>query len=177
MPLTRVQRVQREVRGRRLARQVVGGAGLRAERDVRIVRLSDSGTVVIGEGVLLAAGVRLHLRDAGARLEIGAGSFLNYRTEIIAHERVTIGRGCLFAWDIQVMDSDSHRINGEPHTAPVVIGDHVWVGCRATILKGVTVGAGAIVAAGSLVTHDVPPGALVGGNPARVIRENVTWDE
>lgn len=177
MALTRVQRRQREVRGRRLSRQVEGGLGLRAERDVRIVRLSASTTVVVGRDVLLAEGVRLHLRDAGARLEIGAGSFLNYRTEIIAHERVTIGRGCLFAWDVQVLDSDSHRVDGAPHTAPVTIGDHVWVGCRATVLKGVTIGAGAVVAAGSVVTGDVPPAALVGGNPARVIREHVTWQE
>ena len=177
MPLTRAQRLQREVRGRRLARQVQGGEGLRAERDVRIVRLSPSGAVVLGRDVLLAEGVRLHLRDAGARLEIGDGSFLNYRTEVIAHERVTIGRGCLFAWDVQVLDSDSHRIDGAPHTAPVVIGDRVWVGCRATVLKGVTVGDGAVVAAGSVVTRDVPPRTLVGGNPARVLRTDVTWEE
>jgi acetyltransferase-like isoleucine patch superfamily enzyme len=177
VPLRRAQRLAREVRGRRLARQVTGGQGLRAERDVRVVRLSPSGTVVVGPGVLLAHGVRLHLRDAGARLEIGDGTFLNYRTEVIAHERVTIGRGCLFAWDVQVMDSDSHRVDGAPHTAPVTIGDRVWVGCRATVLKGVTVGEGAVVAAGSVVTGDVPPRALVGGNPARVLREDVTWEE
>jgi acetyltransferase-like isoleucine patch superfamily enzyme len=154
-----------------------GGEDLRAERDVRIVRLSPSGVVRVGRGVLLAEGVRLHLRDAGARLEIGDGSFLNYRTEVIAHERVTIGRGCLFAWDVQVLDSDSHRIDGAPHTAPVTVGDRVWIGCRATVLKGVTIGDGAIVAAGSVVTRDVPPQALVGGNPARVLRTGVRWEE
>ena len=177
MPLTRAQRLQRELRGRRLARQVEGGEGLRAEGDVRIVRLSPRGTVALGRDVLLAEGVRLHLRDAGARLEIGDGSFLNYRTEIVAHERVSIGRGCLLAWDVQVLDSDSHRIDGAPHTAPVSIGDGVWVGCRATVLKGVTIGEGAVVAAGSVVTRDVPPRALVGGNPARVLRTDVTWKE
>lgn len=177
MALTRAQRAAREVRGRRLARQVTGGQRLRAEPDVRIVRLSPSGTVVLGAGVLLARGVRLHLRNDGARLEIGDATFLNYRTEVIAHARVTIGRGCLFAWDVQVVDSDSHRVDGAPHTAAVTIGDHVWVGCRATILKGVTVGEGAVVAAGSVVVHDVPPRALVGGNPARVLREGVTWQE
>ncbi len=177
MPLTAVQRLQREVRGRRLAQQVQGGQGLRAERDVRVVRLSPSGTVVLGRDVLLAEGVRLHLRDPGARLEIGDGSFLNYRSEVIAHQLVTIGRHCLFAWDVQVLDSDSHRIDGAPHTAPVVIGDRVWIGCRATVLKGVTIGEGAIVAAGSVVTRDVPPQALVGGNPARVLRTGVSWEE
>ncbi len=58
-----------------------------------------------------------------------------------------------------------------------MIGDWVWIGCRATVLKGVTIGDGAVVAAGSVVTRDVPPAALVGGNPARVLRERVTWEE
>ena len=165
------------VRGRRLALQVEGGAGLRAEPGVRIVRLSADTTVRIGPGVLLAHHVGLHLRDRGAVLSIGEGSFVNHRSEIIAHERVEIGSHCLFAWDVQVMDSDSHSVDGLPHTAPVVIGDRVWIGCRATVLKGVTVGDGAVVAACSVVTRDVPPRALVAGNPARVVREDVTWEE
>ena len=157
--------------------QVEGGAGLRAEPGVRIVRLSADTTVRIGPGVLLAHHVGLHLRDRGAVLSIGEGSFVNHRSEIIAHERVEIGSHCLFAWDVQVMDSDSHSVDGLPHTAPVVIGDRVWIGCRATVLKGVTVGDGAVVAACSVVTRDVPPRALVAGNPARVVREDVTWEE
>ena len=60
--------------------------------------------------------------------------------------------------------------------SPVVIHDHVWVGARVTILKGVEIGEGAVVAAGSVVTHDVPAHALVGGNPARVIRQDVDWN-
>jgi acetyltransferase-like isoleucine patch superfamily enzyme len=164
-------------RGRLLARQVVGGEGLRAEPGVRIVRLAAGTTVRIGPGVLLAHDVGLHLRDRGAVLSIGEGSFVNHRSELIAHERVEIGRHCLFAWDVQVMDSDSHSVDGLPHTAPVVIGDRVWIGCRATVLKGVTIGDGAVVAAGSVVTRDVPARALVAGNPARLVREDVTWEE
>ena len=164
-------------RGRLLAREVEGGAGLRAEPGVRIVRLAPGTTVRIGPGVLLAHDVGLHLRDRGAVLSIGEGSFVNHRSELIAHERVEIGRHCLLAWDVQVLDSDSHRVDGLPHTAPVVIGDRVWIGCRATVLKGVTIGDGAVVAAGSVVTRDVPARALVAGNPAKVVREGVTWEE
>ena len=165
------------LRGRRLARQVVGGEGLRAEHGVRIVRLGGGTRVEVGRDVLLAHDVGLHLRDAGAVISIGDGSFVNHRSEIIAHERVTIGRDCLLAWDVQVLDSDSHRVDGAPHTAPVAIGDRVWIGCRATVLKGVRIGDGAVVAAGAVVTQDVPARALVAGNPARVVREDVQWEE
>lgn len=174
MPLSRAEKAARAVRGRALARSVEGGHGLRAERGARVVRLAP-GTVALGRDVLLAHDVRLHLREAGARIEIGDGSFLNYRTEVVAHELVTIGRGSLLAWDVQVLDSDSHPVDDAPQTAAVRIGDGVWIGCRATVLKGVTVGDGAVVAAGSVVVGDVPPRALVGGNPARVLREGVTW--
>lgn len=62
-----------------------------------------------------------------------------------------------------------------PHTQPVVLGDRVWIGAGAIILPGVIVGDGAVVAAGSVVTADVPSQTVVAGNPARVIREKVTW--
>jgi acetyltransferase-like isoleucine patch superfamily enzyme len=74
------------------------------------------------------------------------------------------------------MDSDSHTIgpaNG-PVSAPIEIGDHVWIGARAMVLKGVTIGDGAVVAAASVVTKDVAPGTLVAGSPARYVRD-VTW--
>ena len=138
------------------------------------MRLSDRSTVRIGPDVLLAHDVSLHLRDRGAVIEIGAGTFVNHRTELVAHERVRIGRDCLLAWDVLVLDSDSHAVDGGTVTAPVTVGDRVWIGCRATVLKGVTIGDGAVVAAGAVVVHDVPARALVAGNPARVVREYVT---
>ena len=58
---------------------------------------------------------------------------------------------------------------------PIKIGNHVWIGQRATVLKGVTIGDGAVIAAGSIVTRDVPPHSLVGGIPAKVLKENVEW--
>jgi acetyltransferase-like isoleucine patch superfamily enzyme len=60
-------------------------------------------------------------------------------------------------------------------TQPIIIGNHVWVGMNATILKGVTIGDGAIIAAGSIVTKDVKANTLVGGVPARILKENVEW--
>ena len=58
---------------------------------------------------------------------------------------------------------------------PIIIGDKVWIGMRATILKGVVIGDGAIIAAGAVVTKDVSPGTLVGGVPAKLIKKDVIW--
>ncbi|WP_309473787.1 DapH/DapD/GlmU-related protein [Curtobacterium sp. AG1037] len=74
------------------------------------------------------------------------------------------------------MDNDAHSLNGAYGRKPVRIGNHVWIGQGARVLKGVTVGDGAVIALGSIVTRDVPARALVAGQPARVIRENVSWD-
>jgi acetyltransferase-like isoleucine patch superfamily enzyme len=106
----------------------------------------------------------------GARLSIGDGTFLNRNVEIVAWKEVSIGRFCQVGWDTVILDTDQHPMPGRVrHDRPVRIGDHVWIGARAVILKGVSIGDGAVVGAGSIVTHDVPPGATVVGPSARVI--------
>lgn len=115
---------------------------------------------------------------AGGRVEMH-GATTNGVNKIIAKERVTIGRGTQIAWGVTIADHDFHRTFTDgvpnPETAPVRIGEGVWIGMDATILKGVEVGDGAVIAAGAVVTRSVPPRALVGGVPARVIKENVEF--
>jgi acetyltransferase-like isoleucine patch superfamily enzyme len=83
----------------------------------------------------------------------------------------------MIAENVVIRDSDNHQILGNNcrMTQPIIIGNHVWVGMNATILKGVTIGDGAIIAAGSIVTKDVKANTLVGGVPARILKENVEW--
>jgi acetyltransferase-like isoleucine patch superfamily enzyme len=110
----------------------------------------------------------------GARLHLGSG-FLNTGSLVVCTTEISIGEMCLFGEQVIIRDDDSHGIDDRPRRAPITIGDKVWVGMRAMILKGVTIGDGAVVAAGSVVTRDVPTGALVGGVPAQVIRKDITW--
>lgn len=109
-----------------------------------------------------------------AKLEIG-DSFINSDTKIRCHKHIKIGNGCAISHEVTIMDSNAHLLNGNRHTREVIIGNHVWIGTRATILNGVHIGDGAVIAAGSVVTSDIPEGSLAGGVPARVLRESVSW--
>lgn len=113
----------------------------------------------------------------GGVLSVGDKSFINSNCKIRCHSSISIGDGCAISHDVTIMDSDAHFLNGSKNTCPVSIGDHVWIGTRVTILSGVTVGSGAVIAAGALVSSDVPSGCLVGGVPAKVLKENITWEK
>jgi acetyltransferase-like isoleucine patch superfamily enzyme len=137
------------------------------------------GSIELGSRVLLWPGVKLSADGAGgtvATLRIGDRTRVGDRTEIHCGRAVSIGAGCAISWDVVILDRDYHALDSDGEQCrPVTIGDHVWIGCRAMVLKGVTIGEGAVVAAGAVVTSDVPPRALVAGNPARVVREPVCW--
>jgi acetyltransferase-like isoleucine patch superfamily enzyme len=114
--------------------------------------------------------------EPGATLRLGSG-FLNWDCRVSCFESITIGEDAAVSEGVVLRDSDNHGLVGSarPVSAPIVIGDHVWIGLRAVVLKGVTVGDGAVVAAGAVVTRDVPAHALVAGVPATVRRTGVDW--
>lgn len=112
-----------------------------------------------------------------ACLKLGRDSFINSDCKIRCHKQIVIGNDCAISHDFTIMDSDAHELCGNRNTKPVYIGNHVWIGTRVTVLSGVNIGDGAVVAAGALVTNDVPAGALVGGVPAHIIREKVEWEK
>ena len=131
-----------------------------------------------GDGVLLGEGVQVAVA-AGGRLAIGAGTFVNPNARILVAESMAIGRECAISWGVQIADFDAHELGVQgafrKQAAPVTIGDRVWIGARAIVLKGVEIGDGAVVGAGAIVTRDVAPRSVVAGSPARVVREDVDW--
>jgi len=132
------------------------------------VRVTNHGGEIICENCSFFPGVRLEV-FRGGRIFIGSGTYLNRNTEVIAETEVHIGRQCKISWDVVIMDTDQHGFGSAyAATRPVFIGDNVWIGCRAIILKGVKIGAGAVIGAGAIVTHDVPSGAIVTGQAAAV---------
>jgi acetyltransferase-like isoleucine patch superfamily enzyme len=127
------------------------------------------GRIEVGNCALFS-GVRLECWR-GAFISIGDGTYLNRGTEIVAGRSVTIGRDCKIARDVIIMDTDQHGMgDNDPPIAPVRIGDRVWIGARAIILKGVSVGDDSVIGAGSVVTRDVPALSVVAGVPARLLR-------
>jgi len=114
----------------------------------------------------------------GAEISIGPGTGISGGA-ICAATSVTIGAGCLFGANVTVVDTDFHPISSptratDPIPAPkpedrVVIGDNVFLGTGATILKGVSIGDNCVVGAGAVVTRDCEPGTIVAGNPARQV--------
>lgn len=121
-----------------------------------------------------------NIAASGSCIEIGhhvgiSGSTINATKSVKIGNYTNIGSGCL------ITDTDSHPINAEQRrrpdylkytkSAPIDIGDDVFIGARTIILKGVTIGDRAVIGAGSLVTKDVPADVLVAGNPAKVIKK------
>lgn len=157
------------------------GSGLRIER---MPYIRGSGEIRIGAQVYLSGKIGIGLSGRSPAivpaLVIGDGTFIGHECSFNLRHGIHIGRQCLLAGGIVIQDNDGHPIDavarraGEPApesaVAAVTIADGVWIGRRAMILKGVTLGENAIVGAGSVVLHDVPANTIVAGNPARVIR-------
>ncbi|MCK5127033.1 MAG: acyltransferase [candidate division Zixibacteria bacterium] len=146
----------------------------------RITVRNRHGIIKLGEKCSIYSGAKLvsnsRSKEKTAVLTIGNCSSIGDRTQIQCRDRVTIGHNVLIAWDVNILEHDFHSPGGgEVIAKPIIIEDEVWIGVRAIILKGVTIGRGAIIGAGALITKDVPPFTFAGGNPAKNIKKVASW--
>lgn len=126
----------------------------------------------VGEGVFIEP---MFQCDYGTFIRVGRGVFMNFGCIILDCAPVTIGDRTMFGPGVHLYTAthplDRHqRSTGLEYALPITIGSDVWLGGRVTVCPGVQVGDGAVIAAGAVVTRDVPSGAVVGGNPARPLR-------
>ena len=111
----------------------------------------------------------------GSLISIGNHSRIN-GAYLHAQSSITVGRNSLIAAGVNILDSNGHplysadRTTGRDTPSPILIGDNVWIGLNAIILKGTTIGDNSVVSAGSVVQGDFPPNSLIEGNPAKVVK-------
>lgn len=183
---------------RALARRVLVGIGQRRLRGrvavstgprstVRYDLIAPVGGCRMKVGADCIINARISFDRSGAEFACGDRCYIGASHVVTAH-RIDLGDDVVISWGVTIVDHNSHAIacaerasdvldwaRGEKDwthvkTAPVRICDKAWIGFNAIVLKGVTIGEGAIVAAGAVVTKDVAPYTIVAGNPARVVR-------
>lgn len=112
--------------------------------------------------------------ECGKNIAVGKSVFINACCRFQDHGGITIGDGCFFGHNVTIATLN-HEINPLNRAniipKPVTIGKKVWIGSDCTILPGVEIGEGAIIAAGSVVTKNVPRNTIAAGNPAKIVRE------
>jgi acetyltransferase-like isoleucine patch superfamily enzyme len=149
------------------------GAAVYVERNVELQRHPE--LVHIGAEAILKEGVRICPTNPGALVRIGERSTVGHHTFIFASTLVDVGPDCLLAPFCYLVDANHSVVAGTNinrqrlRSAPIVLERDVWLGTRVVVLPGVRIGAGAVVAAGAVVTKDVAPNVIVGGVPARPI--------
>lgn len=137
-----------------------------------------NGDLIIN-GDLMIADVAIVVHP-NARLVIGKKCLMNEETFLECELSIVIGDNVLIGRNVTIRDGDGHdhgdASGNRERCLPVVIGNSVWIGSNAMIQKGVHIGDGSIVAAGAIVTRDVPAKCLVAGVPAKVVKYNVHWE-
>jgi len=154
----------------------VGVFDNKRERSVWNVR----GKIIFKGKCYLGHGVKLNITETGV---LTFGSNVNFTAEsaIDCQKEIIFGDNCLVSWENLFIDGDYHKIfdsEGQLTNSPrsIVIGNHVWFGCRCLILKGVNVADNCVIAAGSVLNGNYEIShALIAGSPAKAVKNNISW--
>lgn len=156
-------------------RKRLGHLGEKVWIDKRVEFMRFPQNISIQDEVVVKEGARICACNNKSAISIGARTTVGYHTFIFASDKITIGHDCLIAPFVYLVDSDhciekGININQQPNnTAPISIGNDVWIASNVTVLKGTTIGDGAVIAANSVVNADVGENEIWGGSPAKKI--------
>ena len=150
------------------------------------VRANGEGRITIGDNNVFGfplshrlgnGEILLQARTPEAEIVLGSDNMINNNCAIYCTQQVLIGNSCLLGEQVGIYDSDFHNVSPvrrrerEVPSAPIKVGNNVWIGSRAMILKGVTIGDNTVIGAMSLVTRSLPANCVAAGVPARILRE------
>lgn len=147
------------------------------------IELLENAELILEQNTMILAGSYITASN-DAKISIGQNSYISQEVIINSRYSIEIGRNVLIGYQVMMMDYDAHTIHQdsdqqqEPKTnrkKGIVINDNVWIGAKVTILKGVTIGAGSVIGANSCVVSDIPENSIAVGNPAKIVRRNITW--
>ena len=149
-----------------------------------LIKISGNNNIVRIGCESYVSGAELWVEDNNCRLELGKNAFVGHHSHLACTEdgsQLLIGSDGLISSYVQIRTGDSHsilnmegqRIN---HAKSVYISNHVWIGEGAKILKGVNIDEDSIVSTGAIVTSSFGKNVIIGGTPAKILKENITWD-
>lgn len=151
-----------------------------------VIRINGAGNRIVLHSGAYISGAELYIEDNNCTIEIGSNTYVGHHSHLACTEDgrvIKIGNKCMLSSYVQMRTGDSHSIldlanhNRINYAADINIGDHCWIGEGARILKGVNLENDTVVGTGAIVTKSAGPNELLAGAPARVVKENISWDE
>lgn len=158
-----------------------GYVGIFDRKNSKSIWECDGKVIINGKNIFIGHGSKISVGKEGI-LEIGNNFDITAETQIICNKHISIKNDVLISWQCLIMDTDFHNIyinnKKENEDKEIIIHDHVWIGCRSTILKGIEIYKNNIVASNSNVVKTIrQENVILGGNPANIIKRNIEWSK
>ncbi|MFP5041218.1 acyltransferase [Parasediminibacterium sp. JCM 36343] len=156
----------------------ISPVGFTHNKDVTLLNVS--GKLEILGDVSIGRGCRFDIGNRGL-VTLGNGTFINPFTSVVIMHKLEIGENCAISWNCQFLDEDFHKINYEGKKEfsdnGISIGNKVWIGTNVSIYKGTTIPSGCVIASNSVVKGVFSEeNMLIAGNPAKILKKNISWE-